>query len=368
MKMSKDLKYWLAINKIDGIGPLNFKKLYKHFNTMDQVWKANKSTLIKSGLSEKLIIKFLDQKNKICPDKELSDLKKYQIQAISIKNDLYPNLLKQIYDPPPVLYFKGCLPKNTDLTLSVVGSRDYSDYGKTVCQKLIKDLMDYKIKIISGLAIGIDTIAHQECLKSFNQTFAVLGCGLNQIYPSSNYNLAQKIINYGGLISEHPPTADPFKKQNFHARNRIISGLSRGVLIIEAKEKSGSLISANHGLTQNREVFAVPGSIFSLKSKGSHKLIQQGAKLIDDFKDILEELNIRPKNPKKNKFLESKIQLLNPLQQKIIKEIKDDIKNFEKLKRALNLDSSKLLSNLTELEISGLIINRQGNYYFNKNP
>lgn len=216
-----------------------------------------------------------------------------EIKTISIEDDLYPELLRTINNPPRTLYYRGKMQKN-EFCLGVVGARLYTNYGKQVTAEMTGHLAQAGLTIVSGLALGIDTFAHQACIDKKKRTIAVLGTGLDEksIYPNINIGLTREIILYGGcLISELPP-GSPGSKFSFPARNRIISGLSRGVLIIEAKNKSGSLITARYAFSQNRIVFAVPGPIYSTNAAGTNELIKRGAKLVDNFTDILQELDL----------------------------------------------------------------------------
>jgi DNA processing protein len=201
----------------------------------------------------------------------------------------YPRLLKEIYDPPTPLYVLGNLKPKNELMIAVVGSRKPTEYAKELIPKLIKGLVKHKFTIVSGLALGIDTLVHEETLKHGGKTIAVLGSGLKNIYPKANIDLARSILQKGGaILSEYSPTTEP-RPYHFPKRNRIISGLSLGTVVIEAAKRSGSLITARMALEQNREVFAIPGSILSLNSKGTNQLIQEGAKLVTSVKDIIEE-------------------------------------------------------------------------------
>jgi DNA processing protein len=364
--------YWNAINKIQEIGPKRFKLLYDYFTDLRFAWKAGKIELIKSGLNENIALKFIKSRKKINPQKEFEKIKKNKIEIINIFDDKYPKILKKIQDPPPILYYKGRLPKNNEINLGIIGSRKYSSYGKKCCLKLTKDLALNGINILSGLALGIDTIAHETALKYKAPTFAVLGCGLDQIYPYSNYNLAQKIINSnGGIICEYPP-GYPNLKQNFYARNRIISGISHAILVIQAYEKSGTFITVNHARVQKRKIFAVPGNITCSSNIGTNKLIQDQAKLVIKAKDILQELKI----PIIKKFIKEKNKIFNQINNFNKKNLTKDqlalldlinIKGFslDQLVKTSKLDSNIILANLTELEMLNLI-QKEKNKYFRK--
>lgn len=272
------------------IGPRSIKKLLDRFKTINRSYNASFKELKGVGIKEETIYNFLKFRQSFCVEKVLNRLKEEKISFVHIKEDLYPWLLKEIFDPPIVLYFKGNINFDFNKSLAIVGSRNNSLYGKQVIDKIIPSLVKKSLLIISGLAIGIDSLAQKRTIINGGKTIAVLASSLEKenIYPKINSNLAEEIIYCGGaIISEFPLKIKPLK-QNFPLRNRIISGMSKAVLIIEAQEKSGSLITAKQALEQGREVMAVPGSIFSDLSKGSNSLISLGAKLIAKDSDIYE--------------------------------------------------------------------------------
>ncbi len=242
----------------------------------------------------------------LSPQQAWEKLEKSKIKFVLPSEKEYPFLLKEISVPPRGLYYQGNFFPEM-IPLAVVGTRKISNYGKTVAKKIVQELVRYNFIIVSGLAEGVDTIAHQTALKNGGRTIAILGSGLDNIYPASNQKLAQQIIQMGAVVSEYPLGTLPHRS-NFPCRNRIISGLSWGTLVIEAPIKSGALITANFALEQNREVFAIPGPVFQLNSQGTNRLIQEGAKLVININDILKELNIPPSLPIKKQlsFLKKK--------------------------------------------------------------
>lgn len=303
------------------------------------------------------------EKIKIDLEKEWQKLEKEGIDLITINNSLYPLLLKQIPYPPFGIYVKGKL-TDSILNLAVVGTRKPSDYGKIVVQKIIKELISYGIVIVSGLAYGIDTIAHKSALENNGKTIAVLASGLNKITPVINKKLSSKIIKNGALISEYHPDF-PSLKHNFAWRNRIISGLSIGTLVIEAKEKSGALITANFAFQQKRKVFAIPGSIFNENSVGCNNLIKKGAKLITIAEDIIEEID--------KSLLKKKIEIIK--NQTNLTENEKLILNFlskekpislDKILEITNLKANEAMVILTELELKGLIQETNNGNYLKK--
>ncbi|MBM2821154.1 MAG: Protecting protein DprA protein [Candidatus Berkelbacteria bacterium] len=229
------------------------------------------------------------------PDKELQKVQKYNLDCIILPDKDYPKLLKEISDPPGILYIKGNLSLQDEVSLAVVGSRKYSLYGKKATNYIVGPLVQNGLCIVSGLALGIDAIAHEVALSSKGRTLAVLGCGLDQIYPLANIRLADKIIKSGGALISEFPLGMPALRHNFPIRNRIIAGLTLGTLVIECAEGSGSLLTAAAAIDYNREVFAVPGEIFSETSSGTNRLIKMGAKIVTSHRDVLEDLHLEEK-------------------------------------------------------------------------
>lgn len=352
--MQEDLKYWNAINLNTRIGPARFKKLYSHFETMEEVWEADSLKLLDCGLKENEINYFLAKRKSIDVDSEFEKLLTENIELITIKDKKYPKLLKEIFNPPPALYVRGNIDINP--SIGVVGTRKYSPYGKQAVEHIVRDLALSKITIISGLALGIDALAHNETIRNNGQTYAILGSGVNQnsIYPTNNRIIAERILeNNGAIISEYPYGTPPLK-QNFPARNRIISGLSIATLVIEAPKESGALITANFALEQNRDVFAVPGNIFSKNSEGTNNLIKNGASPVTSASDILEELNL---NEIINKEINKKITPDNPEEEKIISSLSQDPVHIDKIAAITGFDIKKVSSTLTMMEIKGMVKN-----------
>jgi DNA processing protein len=289
------LAYWVAFSRITGIGPVRFKLLLDYFQEdVEAAWKADKNDLAQAGLDTKMIESFLKQRAKSDPQHELEKLERMRIRVITLKDKDYPGRLRNISHAPPVLYVAGTLKKEDDaFALSVVGTRKVSAYGRQVTEQFAKELADGGVTVISGLAQGVDTIAHTAALDAGGRTIAVLGSGLDIIYPADNLNLARRIVKsgQGALVTEFPLGVKP-DGRNFPARNRIISGLSCGVLITEAPKQSGALITAGFALEQGRDVFAVPNSIYSPGGAGVNKLIQDGAHLVTNVQDILMVLNL----------------------------------------------------------------------------
>ncbi|MDO9333766.1 MAG: DNA-processing protein DprA [Dehalococcoidales bacterium] len=292
MMNKKDLKYWVGFSFIPGIGRVRLNQLENHFGNLESAWKAPAGELRQARLDDGVVRAITTWRPKIALDDEMEKLKRYGVQLLTWHDDDYPARLKEIYDYPPLLYIRGSLTAADEWCLAVVGTRRATAYGRQVTEEIVADLARNNITIISGLARGIDSVSHQAALDAGGRTIAVLACGLDIIYPAENLNLARRIIENGALISEYPLGTKP-KPDHFPRRNRILSGMSLGVLVTEAGEGSGALITANLALEQNRDVLAVPGSILSPSSRGVNNLIQEGAKLVQNCQDILEELNLR---------------------------------------------------------------------------
>ena len=290
-------KYFNAFNLIGNIGPIAFKKILNYFGSLDIAWKSGINEFKQAGLNQSIVEQIIKQRPKINPDYEMEKLEKEKIGLITIQDESYPKLLKEIYAPPAILYIRGSFKPNDNFSLGVVGTRKLSNYGKQITPIITSKLSKAGITIVSGLAKGIDTIAHQTAIENNGRTIAVLGSGIDSksVYPAINKYLAEKIVENGAVISEFPINTKPLA-QNFPQRNRIVSGLSLGILVIEAPEKSGAMITARNALEQNRDVFAIPGDILSNNSLGPNNLIKMGAKLVNQVSDILEELNINIKN------------------------------------------------------------------------
>ena len=289
-----ELACWIALNRVPGIGPASFRALLDYFHDdVETAWKAERKELARAGITQRTIDNLLKLRSTITPQQELEKLAKLRIRVITWKDALYPPLLREIDDAPPVLYTYGKLTEADRFALAVVGTRNSSTYGLQVTERIVTELAKGSVTIVSGLALGIDTIAHTAALDGGGRTIAVMASGLDTIYPPTNRALAHRIVESGQgvILSEYPLGVKP-EGGNFPARNRIISGLSMGVLVVEAPPKSGALITVEHALKQGREIFAVPGSILSSRSAGTNKLIQDGARPVMDVKDIIEALNL----------------------------------------------------------------------------
>ena len=360
--MRKKLKYWVALNHFPKFGPVRFKKLKKYFSDLENAFKASSAELIKAGIEQKIADEFVAYRVNINPDQLMEELDKENIKILTIEDKNYPKLLAEIYDPPQFFYYKGNFDIQDEFPLAVVGSRKFTNYGKQTTEKIVKDLAKNNLTIVSGLALGVDSTAHSATLEVQGRTIAVLGSGLDRrhIYPSSNYYLSEKIIAENGVVLSEFPIGTPPLKQNFPQRNRIVSGLSLGVLVIEAAERSGALITARHALDQNREVFAVPGNIYSPVSAGSNKLIKLGARATTEANDIIEALDL---NQITTYIDNKKIVPESVEEEEILKYLTHEPIHVNEIIRLTGLTTNSVSSALTIMEMKGMVCNAGGMQY-----
>jgi DNA processing protein len=284
----KDALYWVGLGRIDGLGARGALGLVKRFASPASVYRASLTDLEACGLASRVARLIHAQEGLAAAERELEGAKKLECQVVTLSSEAYPPLLKQISDPPLVLYIRGESAVLSGHAIAMVGSRRPSAYGSSVAHRLAGDLAQRGLVVVSGMARGIDSASHRGALEAGGKTVAVLGSGVDVIYPRENKRLSETIVENGAMISEFPLGTHP-APENFPIRNRVISGLSLGTVIVEAAEYSGSLITARLALEQNREVFAVPGNITSAQSFGPNLLIKQGAKLVDQWLDVVEE-------------------------------------------------------------------------------
>lgn len=285
-----DLPYWLALSRVRGIGPARFHLLLEHFGSAEHVWHSDPDDWLAAGLDPFTAAGFTEERLRIAPAAELEALSRQQIGVLRWSDSGYPPLLKEIHLPPPVLYLRGRMLPADNLALAIVGTRRATAYGRQVTQQITTDLARRRFTIVSGLARGVDSCAHAAALAAGGRTVAVLGTGPDIVYPPENARLLERLIENGAAVTCFPPGTPPHAG-NFPARNQLISGLSLGVVVTEAPQQSGALITARFAGEQGRDVFAVPAGIYSKSSFGALQLIQDGAKLVMEVRDILDELN-----------------------------------------------------------------------------
>lgn len=361
--MSNDKKYWLGFSKINGIGAIRFKKIYSGFSSMEEAWHAEAFKFKSIGLEDSVIENILEERKNINLDEEIEKLHREQIEVVTLLDDKYPKLLKEIYDPPALLYYKGNLEDERDeFAIGAVGTRKFSAYGKLATERIIGQLAKNDISIVSGLALGIDSVAHEITLANSGRTVSVVGGGLSQenIYPSKNRYLFERIIGNGGLIlSEYPPETMPLKG-HFPRRNRIIAGLSVATLVIEAPERSGALITAKYALEFNRDVLAVPGNINSFNSAGANNLIKLGAKLVTSASDVLEVLDLKQI---KNFVANRKIVADSKEEEILLGILSDEPIHINELIKNSRLDTPVVNSTLVLMEMRGKVKNLGNQMY-----
>ncbi len=353
--MSLDqLAYWIAFSRVFGIGPVRFQLLLNFFHEdVAAAWNADAKTLAQAKLDAKTIESFLTQRAKITPAQELERLERLRIRIITWKDETYPPLLRKIEYAPPVLYICGNLTDDDrHYAIGIVGTRKMSTYGRQATEHFTTELVRGKVTIVSGLALGVDSVAHQAALDAGGRTIAVIASGLDQLYPPSNYNLAKRIVEsgQGALLTPFPLGIRP-EAGNFPARNHIISGLALGVLVTEAPEKSGALITANSALAQGREVFAIPNGIFSPGGVGVNKLIQDGAHPVTNVNDILSSLNLYmiPQHAEAQATLPE-----NAEERLLFSLLTHEARHIDDLTREANLASNEVAATLTMMELKGL--------------
>jgi len=359
MISADELKYWVGFSQIPGIGRVRISQLKEYFGSLQDAWKAPEGKLKQAGLDSRTLDALLWLRPKISLDAEMEKLERHKVKVVVCEDPCYPSRLKEIYDYPPVLYVKGDLPLQDEPCLAVVGTRRPTIYGRQVTEEIVADLARSKITIVSGLARGIDSVAHRTALDAGGETIAVFASGLDIVYPGENAKLAQAIMEHGALISEYPLGVGS-KAENFPLRNRIMSGLSLGVLVVEAGERSGALITAHRAVEQNRDVFAIPGSILSPASRGTNHLIQEGAKLVCNCNDILEELN--PTMVARQLEIEE-FQPASETESAIAKQLTPEPCHIDEICRGSGLPMSEVSSTLAMLELEGVVKPIGGMYY-----
>ncbi len=359
------LYYWMALNRIAGVGQVSYARLLERYGTPEKVFQADLEDLASiEGMRKNTALAIVRFKRAEKIDRELDELERERVGILTLHDPLYPLLLAKIHDPPPYLYYKGSPSTQDDRSLALVGSRLGTDYGIRMTERLAWSLSKNGLTIVSGLARGIDAAAHRGALMAGGRTVAVLGSGLDVIYPPENEKIYDQIVERGLVCSEFPMGTLP-ERQNFPIRNRIISGMSLGVVIVEATQRSGSLITARLALDQGREVFAVPGSIESFRSSGTHRLIKQGAKLVEHAQDILEELHweepFKPKEEEPQKT--AGIAVLSQQEKQVWDFLSDEPLHVDEITRKSEIGISRILSLLLQMELKGLIKQMPGKFF-----
>jgi len=350
--------YWLAFSYVKGIGAVRFRKLLSFFGDLSRAWQAGSAELQAAGLSEKNVADLSAKRNTLDPLALPDQLRTKGISFFTWLDDAYPRYLKEIAQPPPVLYCKGSITAEDDLAVAIVGTRNVTAYGKQITQDTAEYLARNGVTIVSGLARGVDGLAHHSAIEAGGRTIAVLGSGVDIIYPPEHRKLAERIQEHGAIVSDYAPGTKP-DGINFPPRNRIISGLSRGTIVIEAGEKSGALITAKFAVEQDREVFAVPGSVLSPMSRGTNDLIGEGAIPMTNPKAVLDALRIE----EGSRVVNSKEPELNDIERTVLRVLGQDSLHIDDICVRMDLSVERLTVALTMMELKGLVVREQGMVY-----
>ena len=346
-----DKRYWVGFNLVKGIGAVRLQALRDHFGDLALAWQAPVDALQSAGLSQKLAERVAQVRAGVDLDRIIAQVKAQGIEILTWEDELYPLRLKEIDQPPPVLYVRGMLTTEDSWAVAVVGTRRVSAYGRQVTEDLALFLASNGVTVVSGLARGVDAIAHQAALKAGGRTIAVLGCGVDRIYPPEHTQLAEKIMANGALVSDYalgtPPDAS-----NFPPRNRIISGLSMATVVVEAGETSGALITAQFAVDQGREVFAVPGNILALQSKGTNRLIAQGARPMLSVHDLLDVLNLT--RVTEQRFV-SKVLPADETEAKLMSVLTHEPLHMDEIRNQTGLPIERVSATLVMMELKGLV-------------
>lgn len=348
-----DAKFWLGFSLVPEIGARRLALLLRTFGSAENAWHAGASDLKHAGLDDKPIGNLLATRGRVNLDVELERVHRAKARLITLVDDDYPALLRAAPDAPPLLYIRGTLTPADSRALAVVGTRRMSAYGRESAEFLSRELAAQGVTIVSGLAHGIDAVAHQAALSAGGRTIAIFGSGIDRIYPGDHQGLAERIVSQGALISEFPLGAKA-EAHHFPRRNRVVSGISLGVLVVEAPENSGALITATYAAEQGRDVFAVPGSIFHANTAGAHRLIQEGAKLVSRPQDILDEFDIRYEHMQTREVMEE--MLPESIEERtLLKLLGTDTIHADDLIRLSQLAPAVVIATLTVMELKGLI-------------
>ncbi|MBI4272641.1 DNA-protecting protein DprA [Candidatus Uhrbacteria bacterium] len=352
--MDQEKIYTIAFSHIPAVGPVSFARLTAHFPTLYEAWHATRDEYVCAKISNAAIGHIASERSKIDIEAILAKLTQERINVVTAQDDVYPELLRKIYDPPYVLYYRGTLPEKDRTLFGVIGARKATPYGLQCTHRLVPDLSTHGIGIVSGLAYGIDAASHEAALAHSGYTLAVIAGGVDHasIYPSVHRNLADRIIASGGcVLSEYPPATQPLPRQ-FPLRNRIIAGISQGVLVVEAAEKSGALITATCALENGREVCAVPGPITSPFSSGTNRLIKSGAHAITQSADILSILGF---DLSSDGIASSAIPTLTDAERILYDVLSREPMHLDDLIKESRLDTQVVASTLLMLEMKNLI-------------
>ena len=346
-----DIRYWVGFNRVMGVGPAKLRALLDHFGDLETAWRAESADLREAGLDRRALEYLLAARAAMDLDAEVDRVKRLDARCVTWDDADYPPQLKSIAAPPPLLYVKGEFASTDQWAMAVVGTRRATAYGREVTRALVSDLARSGVTIVSGLARGIDAAAHQAALEAGGRTIAVLGHGIDFVYPPEHRKLAEQIIEHGALVTDYPVGTAPEGK-NFPPRNRIISGLSLGVLVVEGDRPSGARITADFALEQGRDVFAVPGNILQRTSRLPNTLIQEGATPVLEVEDILEKLNLNMV------IQQAEVREVIPqdeTESRLLQLLSAEPVHIDEIQRETGLPIAQVSSTLALMELKGMV-------------
>ena len=345
-------KYWIAFARVSRVGRARVQQLEEHFGSLADAWRASPGELKAAGLDSSALNAIAAAREKVDPDAEVELLARHGVRALTWHDDEYPKRLREIFDRPPVLFVRGTLTAADEWGVAVVGTRRVTVYGRQVAEEMARGLASNRVTVVSGLARGVDAVAHRAALEAGGRTIAVQACGLDLVYPPEHKRLAEQIAERGAVVSDYPIGTQP-RSEFFPRRNRILSGMSLGVLVVEGDVKSGALITARQALEQNREVFAVPGPIYSPNSRGTNKLIQDGeAKLTLDVQDVLAELNLSMVS---HQIEMTELIPADETEAVLLKHLNAEPVHIDEVRRECGLPIGTVTGALAMLELKGLV-------------
>ncbi len=345
--------YWVGFNQVKGIGSVRIRALLDFFGDLQIAWDAPAQALRSAGLTEKVVDAFLQVRHRIDLEKELEKANQLGVELLTWEDDRYPRLLKEIAQPPPILYVLGTIKPEDELSVAIVGTRKFTPYGRQVAEEIAEFLVHQGITVVSGLARGVDAVAHAMALKTGGRTLAVLGSGVDRIYPPEHEKLAGRIIESGAVMSDYALGTPP-EAVNFPPRNRIISGLSQATIVIEAGTDSGALITAEFAADQGREVLAVPGGIYAPQSKGTNRLIQEGARPLLQLKDILDALSLEQAQWQQQRTARTMLPA-DDVERKILLVVGVEPLHIDEISALAGLSIEKISATLTMMELKGMV-------------
>ena len=354
-----DKRYWIGFTLVKGIGAVRFQRLLERFGDAESAWRAAPADLAGAGLGLKMIERLVAVRKKVDLSLIWDQIQSKGIQVLTWLDEAYPQRLKEIEQPPPVLYLRGELSPEDSWAVAIVGTRRVTPYGRQVTEEAASFLAANGITIVSGLARGVDAIAHSAALRAGGRTLAVLGSGVDRIYPPENRVMAEQIIEHGAILSDYVPGTPP-ESSNFPPRNRIISGLSIAVVVVEAGETSGALITAEFAAEQGREIFAVPGNILAPQSKGTNKLIQQGALPLLSANDIMQVLNLTRVGQHK---AARKALPADDVEAKLLETMGEESLHVDEIRNQSGLPVEKVSATLIMMELKGMV-RQVGNMHY----